>query len=70
MKIGIVQRSRLKNRIRSVSRDSRNKFAQEAFCTVNIDNLEYDKIRNILPLSTGNSEFSSLNEGNQTFYGK
>ena len=56
------QRNKKANRIRSVSRDTRSKFANETFWTVNIDNFNFDQVRGILPLSPGSSEFTSLNE--------
>lgn len=53
-------KKRFANRIHSVSRDKRYKFANITFCGINYEKLEYDKLRNELPLSSNKSEVGSL----------
>ena len=52
--------SKISHHIRTISRDTRNKFSNETFYSVNYDNLEFDKLKNGLPLSPNNSDIGTL----------
>lgn len=52
--------SKISHHIRTFSRDTRNKFSNETFYSINYENLEFDKLKDTLPLSPNNSDIGTL----------